>query len=41
MDTKKQFKMRTVKVFFDELTFNKVGTYKYKITEKAGSDAAR
>ena len=28
------------KVSFSELTFNKVGTYKYKITEKAGSDAA-
>ena len=27
------------KVSFSELTFNKVGTYKYKITEKAGSDA--
>ena len=28
------------KVSFSELTFNKPGTYKYKITEKAGSDAA-
>ena len=27
------------KVSFSELTFNKVGTYKYKITEKTGSDA--
>ena len=27
------------KVSFSELTFNKPGTYKYKITEKAGSDA--
>ncbi len=27
------------KVSFSELTFNKVGTYKYKITETAGSDA--
>ena len=27
------------KVSFSELTFNKAGTYKYKITEKAGSDA--
>ena len=27
------------KVSFSELTFNKVGTYKYKITEKAGSEA--
>ena len=28
------------KVSFSELTFNKTGIYKYKITEKAGSDAA-
>ena len=28
------------KVSFSELTFKKPGTYKYKITEKAGSDAA-
>ena len=28
------------KVSFSELTFNKTGVYKYKITEKAGSDAA-